>query len=201
MRVLLAIISRNGTCTTGCAVSMLRLQVALRSAPGLHVTIDTAPHIHAAAKAAVQDGGYDTVVAIPSDLAFPATFVLCGLVAPFPFVTSVNPLPVIDWDRVAKTAEDEGEDPNYRGNVYNVDAAAAKVAKGATGYIEVPYADLGAFIMKREAFEAVAAGPAVVDEAVCAAWGKPVHADLENQCAVMASLEFAGCVGARATLR
>lgn len=201
MRVFLAMISRNGTCTTEFANSMMRLQVALRSAPGVHVTIDAAPNVHTAARAAADDGNFDALVAISSDLAFGSAFVLRGLVAPFPFVTAVHPLPTIDWDRVAERKHDDNEDVRFRGNVYNIDPAAAKVAKGGTGYVEVPRAGFGGYIMKKEAFEAVANGGAVVDEAVTDLWGRPVHADLDNQCAVMGAMEFAGCVGARAVLR
>ena len=49
---------------------------------------------------------------------------------------------------------------------------------------------------RREAIEATR--ECADDSQLCAAWGKAVHADLDNQCANFGPLEFVGCIGARA---
>jgi hypothetical protein len=66
----------------------------------------------------------------------------------------------------------------------------------SSGYATVPSAVPGAYVLRREAIEATR--ECADDSQLCAAWGKAVHADLDNQCANFGPLEFVGCIGARA---
>lgn len=199
MRVLLAIITTpSAGCSLGFAVSMLRLQMALVSAPNMQAVVHVAPTIREAISAAIEDGSFDAVVAVSAALGFPASFVLRGLVAPSPFVAGVYPLPAIDWDRVVSRASDPSEKTRFKGNRYNIDAAAATPAPSAPGYLAVKSADLGAVVLKREAFEAVAGAD---DAGMCEAWGKDILVDLDAQCTNMGPVDFTGCVGYRTVLR
>ena len=202
MRVLLSIVTGGGTfgnsCTLGFAVSMLRQQVALAQAPNIQTVIHVASTVHEAARVAVEQGGFDAVAAVASNLAFPVAFVLRALVAPAPFVAGIYPLPTIDWDRVVAKAADATEDMQFKGNTYSIDPAAAKHS-ASPGYLTVNRAGLDAVVLKKQAFEALAAAGATDD--LCAAWGKPIDADLDNQCSNMGPIEFTGCVGLRTVLR
>lgn len=200
MRVLLCAVT-SGTCSLGFAVSMLRLQTALLSAPGLQVTV--APvRTTADALARARDEQFDALACIASNVAFPATFVLRGLVAPEPFVAGVYPLPTVDWERVTAKAASPGEEMRFKGCVYNVDAATAKPST-APGYMTVADAGLRAVVLKKEAIEALAAkvGEGTSDTDVCAAWGRDILIDLDSQCATTGTAEFTGCVGMRTVLR
>lgn len=202
MRVLLAIVTPDkhlGTCTIGFSTSMLRLQQALQQAPQeVDVQVELAASLHEAITLAHDDARYDAVVALNSRLGFPPSFVLRALVSPWPFVAGVYPLPRIDWERVvAKTPSTE--DPKCRGNVYNIDAQAAKPKQD--GYWVVPRAGLDAVVLKREALEALAGSHRQSEDELCATWGKDVWVDMENPCHNFGPVEFMGCVGARAVLR
>lgn len=197
MRVLVAAVSPSGQCSLGFAVSLMRLQVAFQTAPGMQVVIDFVSSVREAAVLARQSKEpFDAVVAVTSTITFGAGFVLRGIVTPHPFVVGVYPLPGIDWERVVAKAGDDAEAMRFKGNTYNVDPAKAKRSDLA-GYVEVPAAALGAVVLKDEAVAAVAGARGPSDEDVCAAWGKPVLADLENPCACMGPMEFTGCVGFR----
>lgn len=202
MRVLLAIIATSSTgCSLGFAVSMLRLQMALVTAPNMQAVVHVAPSIREAIAAAMEDGSFDAVVAVSATLGFPASFVLRGLVAPGPFVAGIYPLPTIDWDRVVSRAADTNETTKFKGNAYNIDAAAAKPATSAPGYLTVKRAGLGAVVLKKEAFEALAGSGAKDDDDLCEAWGKDILVDLDAQCTNMGPMDFTGCVGYRTVLR
>lgn len=199
MRVLLAIVTTD-TCTLGFAVSMMRLQVALGTAPALHATIECVPDLHAAIQMA-HKGGFDAVAAIRSHMGFPAGFVLRGLVAG-PFVAGVYPLPCIDWDRVVAKQDDPSEEMQFKGNVYSVDAAkATRPKKAPPGYLAVREAELGAVVLAKEAIEQLKEVARVPDAEVCGAWGKDILVDLDNQCTNFGPVEFTGCVGLRSVLR
>lgn len=199
MRVLLVTVADAGSCSLGFAISMMRMQAALQPIPDVHVTIDVAPTLKAATRMAVEAGTFDVVVAVDSGISFPSSLVMRALQAPHAFVTGVYPLPSIDWDRVQDKRDAVGEDVRFRGNTYNLDAAQAKLVAGE--YLEVAQAKLGCVILKKEAFECVANALGSTDPELCAAWGRPIHADLASQCAVSGTVEFTGCVGARAVLR
>lgn len=196
MRVLLVAIT-DGQCSLEFAVSMLQLQVATRSTPQVELHVGIASSLRDALDAVAKaPGEIDALVALQSDITFPASFVLQGLAAPSPFVVGVFPLPTIDWDRVVSKAGSRAEELRFAGNVYNVDASLGKPA--ANGYMEVPRAKLGAVVLRGPALKALAESAACTDEALCAAWGKGVHADLNNPCALTGPCAFSGCVGARA---
>lgn len=202
MRVLLAIITTpSAGCSLGFAVSMLRLQMALVTAPNMQAVVHVAPSIREAIGAAVDDGAFDAVVAVSASLGFPTSFVLRGLVASSPFVAGIYPLPVIDWDRVVSRATDTAEKTRFKGNTYNIDAAAAKPAPSAPGYLAVTRAGLGAVVLKKEAFDALAQADAKTDDDLCEAWGKDIVVDLDSQCTNMGPMDFTGCVGYRTVLR
>lgn len=204
MRVLLSIVTGGGTfgnsCSLGFAVSMMRLQMALAQAPNIQAVIHLSPTVHEAARVAVEQGGFDAVVAVASTLSFPVPFVLRALVSPAPFVAGIYPLPTIDWDRVKAKAGDSGEDMQLKGNTYSIDPEAAKHS-ARPGYLTVDRAGLDAVVLKKEAFEAVAAASVKDATDLCAVWGKPIDADLDNQCSNMGPVEFTGCVGLRTVLR
>ena len=195
MRVLLAVVTRD-QCSLGFAISMLRLQSALRGAPGIHATVELVSSVSDAVQLAADIKDIDAVVAVESQLSFPAGFVLNALVAPSPFVVGVYPLPRLDWERVAAKARAPGEDMRYKGNVYNIDPATAK--HQSQRYLGVSTAALGAVVLKAEALCALAKAEVTTDEGLCAAWGKTILADLENQCSNSGPMEFTGCVGLRA---
>lgn len=197
MRVLVAAVSSSGTCSLGFAVALLRLQVALQTAPNMQAVVDFVPSVRAAAVAAKRDGAFDAVVAVSSTLSFPAGFVLRGIVTPAPFVAGVYPLPGIDWERVKARAGLGTEDMRFKGNTYNIDPERAKRCD-VPGYMAVEAAGLGAVVLKGEAVEAVAgAAEGATDEAICAAWGEPILADLDHPCVNQGPMEFTGCVGFR----
>lgn len=200
MRVLLCAVT-NGSCCLGFAVSMLRLQTALVTAPGLHVTVTSAKSLPEALARAREDA-CDALVCIATAVAFPASFVLRGLVAPRPFVAGVYPLPTIDWKRVANRAADPGEEMRFKGCVYNVEASTAKPST-APGYMTVSRAGLRAVVLKREAIDALEGkvGDGASDDDVCAAWGQDILIDMDSQCAITGPAEFTGCVGFRTVLR
>ena len=216
MRVLLAVVTSE-SCSIGFAVSMMRLQTAIRSAPNVHATLELVPTLHAAIQLAAEplpplqgevdagaDAGaerrFDAVVAISSHLSFPASFVLRALVAPPAVIAGIYPQPWLDWERVRSKAHDlSGENVAFRGNVYNIDPAIAKHA--GSGYLVVPSADLGAVVLKREAIDALKGAAVTTDEALCRAWGKDIYADIDHQCANFGPVEFTGCVGHRTVLR
>lgn len=198
MRVLLAIVTTE-TCSLKFAVSMMRMQTALQTAPNVHAVIELVPSLHDALKLAHAEKAVDVVVAIHSHLGFPAGFVLRGLVAPGPFVAGIYPLPRLDWDRVAAKAGVEGELECYKGNVYSVDASAARHA--GNGYLGVKTAGLGAVVLQRAAIDALGGLPAMSDDQLCRAWGKDILADLDNQCSNFGPVEFTGCVGLRTVIR
>ena len=208
MKVLLAIVNTPGsgaTSSLGFAVSMLRLQTVMQGSPTpLQAVLEVVPSLRAAVDLVAGDASFQTLVAISSHLAFSSTFVLRALASGKPFVAGVYPLPVLDWDRV-KSKSESSERPEFRGNVYNVDAANAKSVGG--GYMEVPAAGVepGAVVLAREAVDAVAAkvkaGECVADADVPVAWGGPVFVDVDQQCANFGPVEFFGCVGARTVLR
>lgn len=202
MRVLLVLVS-NGQCSLGNAASHMQLHSALCDAPDVHVTIHVAASMREAVEAALKGSeageAFDALVAVKGHIAFPVSFVLRGLVAPFPFVVGVHPLPRLNWERIAAKATDptRAEELRFAGNTYNVDPARAKVLPN--GYMEVgAVEEIGAAVLKREALLAVAASS---EHDLCKAWGKEVHADMESPCASTGALEFVGCVGARAVLR
>lgn len=202
MRVLLAVVSPRGTATVGFAISLLRLQSALQTAPNMKTVIEMAPSVHDALKAAVAaEEPYDAVVAIKSHLSFPSSFVLRGLVSPAQFVTAVHPLPVIDWERVKAKAGGTSEATRFTGNVYNIDPKAFKLVPDAHGFVEVPHGELGGVVLKGEAIAAVAASAGGSDKELCGAWSGKIHADLDSQCALTGSVEFTGCVGMRSVVR
>lgn len=202
MRVLLTIITTpSAGCSLGFAVSMLRLQMALVTAPNMQAVVHVASSIREAIAAAVEDGKFDAVVAVSATLGFPAAFVLRGLVAPSPFVAGIYPLPSIDWDRVVSRAADAAENTKFKGNTYNIDPASAKPAASAPGYLAVKHAGLGAVVLKKEAFEALAGSAAKVDDDLCEAWGKDILVDLDGQCTNMGPVDFTGCVGYRTVIR
>lgn len=204
MRVLLAVVTSD-SCSIGFAVSMMRLQTAIQSAPNVHATLELVPSLHAAIQLAAAPPApgtepFDTVVAVTSHLSFPASFVLRALAAAPAFITGIYPLPWLDWERVRSKARDTtGEDLAFRGNVYNVDAAAARHA--GNGYLAVPCAKLGAAVLKREAIDALKDVAVLTDEALCEAWGKDIYADIDHQCSNFGAVEFTGCVGHRTVIR
>lgn len=201
MRVLLAIVTTPAAgCSLGFAVSMLRLQMALVAAPNMQAVVHVSPSIRDAISVAVDDGKFDAVVAVAANVGFSTTFVLRGLVAPSPFVVGIHPLPAIDWDRVVARAADDKEHTRFKGNAYNIDPALVKPSSAA-GYLEVPSAGLGAVVLKREAFEALAEASCSADDDLCGAWGRGVLADMDNQCTIMGPMDFTGCVGFRTVLR
>lgn len=196
MRVLLAVVTDSGTCSLGCVASMVRLQSALMTVKGLSAAVCVVGSVAEAASVAVREGGFDAVVAARSTVTFPVPLVTQGLMAPGQFVCGVYPLPDIDWRRVEAGGD---EAARFRGNAYSIDPAKARVLSDS-GYAEVDRAGLGAVIMHRAAFEAVARGcarPDARDDEVCAAWGRPLLIDLDHPCAVLGPAEFAGCVARR----
>lgn len=200
MQVLLAVVT-NDSCSLGFAVSMLRLQVALATAPDVQVTIELVSSLAEAVELANTHTKFDALVAIRSTIGFPAAFVMRGLVTG-PFVAGVYPLPRLDWDRVVAKKDDASEDMRFKGNVYNIDPAAAKrVAAQLAGYMSAPSAELGAVVLHREALRALADKPLGTDDDVCRAWGKDVLVDLDAQCSNFGPVEFTGCVGLRTVLR
>lgn len=206
MRVLVAAVTRGTTmgCSLGFTVSMMRLQVALLSAPNMQVEVNIVSSLKKAIELAAADDKFDAVVAIGSNVAFPAAFVLRALVAPSSFVAGIYPLPSIDWDRITARVTAKGSDAEemrFKGNTYNIDPSTAKQA-GAAGYLSVTSAGLDAVVLKKEAFTALAASKtARDDDELCRAWGKDILADLDNQCSTMGPVEFTGCVGLRTVLR
>ena len=205
MRVLLAVVTSD-SCSIGFAVSMMRLQTAIQSAPNVHAVLELVPTLHDAIQVAAAPPGdadtepFDAVVAISSHLSFPASFVLRGLSAAPAFIAGIYPLPWLDWERVkSKAHSTSGEDLAFRGNVYNIDPAAAKHV--GAGYLVVPSAKLGAVVLKREAIEGLKGAAVTTDEALCQTWGKDIYADIDHQCANFGPLEFTGCVGHRTVLR
>ena len=199
MRVLLAVIT-NGQCSLGNAFSMLQLQTALNSAPNVQVTIHVAASLKEAVDLAV--GGeepFDALVGIGGHVTFPPTFVLRGLVEPSPFVTGIYPLPTVDWKRVVDKGAGSREELRFAGNTYNVDASKGE-CRG--GYLIVKAAEeLGAVVLKKAALDVLAKSADTSDRGMCEAWGKDIHADLESPCSSTGTMEFMGCVGARAVLR
>lgn len=198
MHILLAVVSKGGACSLGFAVSLMRLQNALATAPNVTITMDTASSVREAAQQALQ-AGMDAVVVVRSTIAFPAGFVLRALVAPSDFVAGVYPLPTVDWQRVVDRAGG-AEETRFRGNTYNLDASKA-TAVAAPGYMAVREAELGAVVLKKDALATAAACEGSSDKELCAAWGKDVYVDLDNQCASTGPVEFTGCVGMRTVLR
>ena len=209
MKVLLAVVSggTNGhVCSLGFAVSMLRLQTALFGAPTpIQAVLEIVPSLRDAVDLAAKDETINALVAVSSNISFPAAFVLRALVSRHPFVAGIYPLPLIDWGRVKSKSQGDDvastEKMAFRGNVYNLDASKAKFVGG--GYLELAPKDVepGAVVLSREAAEAIAKRAPSTDAEVPAAWGRPVHADVEHQCANFGSVEFMGCVGTRAVLR
>lgn len=195
MRVLLCIIDAVGTCSQALAVSLLRLQRSMTDAPNVSLTVHAAATLSEAAVLARKDG-YEALVAIHHDIAFPPSFVARALANPHPFLSGVYPLPVLDWNRVASTPRDCTEDLSFRGNAYNIDGAEARQAPG--GLVAVKRAKLGAVVLKGPALEAIAASDATSDEGQCAAWGQDIYVDLDNPCQSTGQMEFMGCIGTRA---
>ena len=203
MKVLLAVVINPGTvmCSLGFAVSMLRLQTAMHGAPTpLQAVLEVVPSLVAAVDLAARDTSFEAVVAISSHLSFSPSFVLRALTSGKPFVAGVYPLPRLDWDRVTAKAASH-EKPEFRGNVYNVDAAKARFLGG--GLMEVPAEGVepGAVVLTREAVEAVATKTPATDDQVPVAWGRPIVVDVDQQCANFGPVEFFGCVGMRTVLR
>jgi len=199
MKVLLAVVGDLGTCSLGFAVSMLRLQATLQNSPvAIHAMMETVPSVRAAIDVAHKDPEIKALVAIRSTLSFPVGFVLNALSSGKPFTAGVYPLPKIDWERV-KAKVGSNESPAFRGNVYNVDPSKAKsVSKGV---MEVTDIEPGAVVLTREALDVVHAKAPKTDEDVPSAWGRVIHADLDQQCANFGPAEFFGCVGMRTVLR
>ena len=196
MRVLLCVIDALGTCTQGLAISLLRLQTALSHAPNIVVSVHAAPSLPEAARDA-RAQGFDALVAVEHNISFPASFVVRALVSPSPFVAGIYPLPTLDWARVASTPHECAEELRFRGNVYNLDPAQAR--RAPDGYIVVRQARLGAVVLKGDALETVAGQPTTSEhQALCAAWGQDIHADLDNPCQSSGLMEFMGCIGRRA---
>lgn len=193
MRVILAVVTDTGTCSLGFVASMVRLQAALMTVPQLSAAVCVVGSVAEAAALAAREGNFDAVVALTSTVTFPVALVTRALVAPAHFVCGVYPLPSgIDWQRV-QTATDE--EARFRGNTYSIDPAAARVV--GRGYAEVDRAGLGAAVLHRPAFQAVAAAGCRTDDDVCAAWGRPILADLDHPCAAMGPVEFSGCAARR----
>lgn len=194
MKVLLAIVSTDGAAGVHFAVGLLRLQTALQVSPTpMEVAIAPVPSICAAVKLAAEDAAFDAVVAIRSTIAFSEAFVLRALAGSHPFVSAVFPLPTVDWARVRSKAG-SSESPASRGNTYNVDAATARIVAG--GYAVVRAAAPGAYVLRREAIEALRGCDS--DAQLCRAWGRDIHADLDSQCATSGPMEYVGCIGTRA---
>lgn len=199
MKVLLAVVGDLGTCSLGFAVSMLRLQSALQNSPvAIQAMMEIVPSLRAALALAQKDAEIKAVVAIRSTLTFPVGFVLRALSSGKPFTAGIYPLPKIDWERV-KAKVGSGESPEFRGNVYNVDAS--KASSVVKGIMEVTDIEPGAVILTREAIDAVHAKAPKTDEDVPSAWGRTIYADVEQQCANFGPAEFFGCVGLRSVLR
>lgn len=199
MRVLLALVTAGGPCSLGFGISMIRLVVALRQAPGVDAVVWVAGSLRAAVDKAHADG-YDAVVAVAASVSFPAGLVLGALAGDHDFVAGAYPLPVLDWGRVAAWKPDAGgEALRFRGNTYNVDPATC-APPSLGGHLEAREAGLGAVVLKKPAIAALASAPAgdVSDVALCRAWGRGVRVDLGNPCACTGTVEFAGCVGYRA---
>lgn len=203
MKVLLAVVISPATvmCSLGFAVSMLRLQTAMHGAPTpLQAVLEIVPSLRAAVDLAARDPSFQALVAISSHLTFSPSFVLRALASGKPFVAGVYPLPRLDWDRV-KAKASSAEKPEYRGNVYNIDASKAKFLGG--GFLEVPPEGVepGAVVLTREAIEAVAPKTPATDDQVPVVWGRPVAVDVDQQCANFGPVDFFGCVGMRTVLR
>lgn len=198
-KVLLAIVCPNAQCSLDFSLSLLRLQMALVKAP-LDIQVDVVPSLCKAIEVVNSDESYTNLVCIASHVSFTAAFVLRGLSSGHPFVAGIYPLTVLDWDRV-KEAAVSSESPQYRGNVYNLDIE--KASFGAQGYLSVSDGSIepGAVILTREAVEAIASLQPKTDADVTTAWGKTIHADLDQQCANFGQVEFVGCAGSRAILR
>lgn len=192
-------------CSVGFAVSMLRLQTAMRGSPvPLSAVLEIVPSLRAAIELAAKDETYRALVAISGFIAFPPSFVLRALSSGKPFVAGVYPLPRIDWDRVkAKAHSKSKESMEFRGNVYNIDAANAQHVGG--GFMEVPHGDVepGAVVLTREAIVAVSkcVPLPVTDAGVPAAWGQAIAVDVDAPCSTFGPVEFFGCVGTRSVLR
>lgn len=220
MSILLCIVT-NGRpeASLVCAISMLRLQTMLMTAPeriaaDMHFvpTIDDAMnllHQHPTARgAAVMDSS------LGFDPEFPTRAMRSGL----PVVVASYPLPEIDWERVKR--QPKNEESRFWGNKYSV-TPSGRI--GPNGYAHVTDAKLGiAWVAKEVVTGIVERNPGIValdgsaDFALTGVhagkrhdghrrflelFGGDVWADLEHPGSSTGPIEFGGCVGMRHILR
>lgn len=200
---MLAVVQPPGSveCSLGFAVSMLRLQTALASAPiQIQAVLHVVPSVCDVLKVMADDSSFRAAVCVNSDITFPAGLILRALSTGQPYVTGVYPLPRLDWERIKeKAATKTVESAQFWGNTYNVDASKAKFLGG--GYIEVDRADPGVVVLTRDAAEAIHAKKPASDADIPRAWGKAILADIDHGCSSFGSMDFFGCVGMRNALR
>jgi hypothetical protein len=187
------------------AESLMRLQNALASLPGLGVDYIVVPDLKGALSIARERKQADALVFLHPTIGFPEQFVLRALGNPeAKFVAGIFPEPTIDWDRVVRTVRDggAGEEPRFAGCVYNVDPEKAQPVPG-NGHLSVTNIPLGAAVLKRDVLDAidylVDDSLPVTDSMVCDAWAHhgQIWADLDSPCSKFGSLGFSGCIGAR----
>ena len=135
------------------AVSAMRMQTDAALRQAVRIEFNFYETINAALNAFLA-GPYATAVVVTTRISFSAAFVHTAIESPSPFVTGVYPLPSIDWARVGAKA-DTPETPSFKGNTYNVDPV--ELVPVAGGYLAANAARLGAFVLKREVVERIAA--------------------------------------------
>lgn len=182
--VLVAVVLHlRDSCTIAFCASLLKLQVQLARRQDMAVAIDFVAD-DAAAWAAFETSGADTLVTIDSHAGVDAGFVLDPMEDGDDCVVAPYPLPAVDWDRAARVLADgvTAEPADHAGLQYNV-ALDRMDSRGV-----VPVDDVAEMRVAKFRRGAPRRPPTV-------------RVDLAHPAQSFGKVAFTGCVGHRRILR
>lgn len=225
VRMVVAIVTGNDELSLACMTSLLRLQQQ-QSTRGRQCQLDV--HIVPTFLSALNlfDKG-DYIVVLDGAAGVPPEFVFGVIDSGQDAVAGVYPLPRIDWDRVETAVKNgnESEPVNHAGLTYNVTPTTGPVRYGLR-YVpidevnELKVVAIASHVLRRMAGPDLSyedddgvrrylfAHDSVFDnrfhnqfQTFARRLPVPLVADLEAPCIMTGPAQFAGCVGARKTLR
>lgn len=219
-RILFAVITHTDDISLQCTTSLLKLQQVAARRPDIVMDFHILNSVGDALNMYAQG---DYLVVIDQRNGFTPEFILGAL--EHSAVLGVYPTPIVDWERVkARVQDDRATEPlAHAGNVYNIVPESASMSR----YVPVKsIRESKVMVIKSSVIESM-----VGEHTKSTKDGKPFHilhfesssddtlnnpdqtffktlqrytnvvADLQEQCTMSGSAQFAGCVGLRGFVR
>jgi len=214
-RIILAVVTPTEDVSLQCTTSLLRLQQSAASKTDVSLDFHIVSTLLEALNLYTKG---DVLLVVDGQCSVSSEFVFGGLDKPC--VLGIYPLAKVDWERVAKTVTIEGsqEPPGHTGNVYNVVPQASTMSR----YVLLQQVlEAKVLMIKTEEIQKIVGPHTQYDQnkhLLChdsvfegihqnqyqtflRKLQCPVVGDLQEQCTLSGSAQFAGCVGMRGFVR